>query len=77
MKAGLEGVSVFVSSGGELIYLTYLLKESIFTYLFADDGAAGSNARNSAANCGYSPSFPATSQYVTAVGGKLIYLNYI
>lgn len=33
-----------------------------------DDGVAGSGARTNPKNCGYSPSFPATSQYVTAVG---------
>jgi tripeptidyl-peptidase-1 len=33
-----------------------------------DDGAAGSAARSSASACGYAPSFPATSPYVTAVG---------
>lgn len=33
-----------------------------------DDGAAGSGARGSPANCGYEPSFPATSPYITAVG---------
>jgi len=48
MKLGLQGVSIFVSSG--------------------DDGAAGNQARYLSRNCGYSPSFPATSPYVTAVG---------
>ena len=33
-----------------------------------DDGAAGSSARNNPLKCAYSPSFPATSVYVTAVG---------
>jgi len=33
-----------------------------------DDGVAGNGARTNAKNCGYSPSFPATSAYVTAVG---------
>jgi tripeptidyl-peptidase-1 len=34
-----------------------------------DDGVAGYLARNDAAYCGYYPLWPATSQYVTAVGG--------
>jgi tripeptidyl-peptidase I len=33
-----------------------------------DDGAANYFARNDASNCGYNPSFPSTSPYVTAVG---------
>lgn len=33
-----------------------------------DDGAPGSVARDHPNKCGYSPSFPATSPYVTAVG---------
>jgi len=33
-----------------------------------DDGAAGSGARYKKSACGYSPSYPATSRYVTAVG---------
>eukprot|EP00608_Synchroma_pusillum_P002961 CAMPEP_0198419158 /NCGR_PEP_ID=MMETSP1452-20131203/14_1 /TAXON_ID=1181717 /ORGANISM="Synchroma pusillum, Strain CCMP3072" /LENGTH=561 /DNA_ID=CAMNT_0044139281 /DNA_START=57 /DNA_END=1742 /DNA_ORIENTATION=- len=33
-----------------------------------DDGAAGSAARSSPSNCGYGPSWPATSPYVVAVG---------
>jgi tripeptidyl-peptidase I len=33
-----------------------------------DDGVAGSSARYNVNKCGYSPSFPATSVYVTAVG---------
>jgi len=33
-----------------------------------DDGVAGSAARSKSSKCGYSPSFPATSRYVTAVG---------
>jgi len=48
MKLGVQGVSVFVSSG--------------------DDGAPGSGARGNAGGCGYEPSFPATSPYITAVG---------
>lgn len=48
MKLGLQGVTIFVSSG--------------------DDGVAGTEARTGASNCGYTPSFPATSPYVTAVG---------
>lgn len=48
MKLGVQGVTVFVSSG--------------------DDGVANFQARGDAADCGYTPSFPATSPYVTAVG---------
>lgn len=48
MKLGLQGVSIFVSSG--------------------DDGAPGNQARYLSRKCSYSPSFPATSPYVTAVG---------
>jgi len=48
MKLGVQGVSIFVSSG--------------------DDGAPGSGARGNAGGCGYEPSFPASSPYVTAVG---------
>jgi tripeptidyl-peptidase-1 len=48
MKLGLQGVSIFVSSG--------------------DDGAPGNQARYMSRKCSYSPSFPATSPYVTAVG---------
>jgi tripeptidyl-peptidase-1 len=33
-----------------------------------DDGVANFIARNNASACGFSPSFPATSPYVTAVG---------
>jgi len=33
-----------------------------------DDGVAGSGARSNPRNCGYSPSFPATCPYITAVG---------
>jgi tripeptidyl-peptidase-1 len=48
MKLGVQGVSIFVSSG--------------------DDGVAGNGARANATACGYEPSFPATSPYITAVG---------
>jgi tripeptidyl-peptidase-1 len=48
MKLGVQGVSIFVSSG--------------------DDGVAGNGARGNASACGYEPSFPATSPYITAVG---------
>merc|ERR1711939_316798 len=48
MKLGVQGVSIFVSSG--------------------DDGVAGNGARGNATACGYEPSFPATSPYITAVG---------
>lgn len=33
-----------------------------------DDGVAGSGARYKKSKCGYNPSYPATSRYVTAVG---------
>merc|ERR1711967_86735 len=33
-----------------------------------DDGVAGNGARGNPDGCGYTPSFPATSPYVTAVG---------
>lgn len=33
-----------------------------------DDGVANFQARSDASKCGYNPSFPATSPYVTAVG---------
>jgi tripeptidyl-peptidase-1 len=48
MKLGVQGVTVFVSSG--------------------DDGVANFQARTSKAQCGYNPSYPASSPYVTAVG---------
>lgn len=48
MKLGVQGVSIFVSSG--------------------DDGVAGNGARGNVSACGYTPSFPATSPYITAVG---------
>jgi len=48
MKLGIQGVSVFVSSG--------------------DDGVGNFQARAAASGCGYHPSFPASSPYVTAVG---------
>jgi len=48
MKLGVQGVSIFVSSG--------------------DDGAPGTGARGDPSGCGYQPSFPATSPYITAVG---------
>jgi len=48
MKLGVQGVSIFVSSG--------------------DDGVAGNEARGNISACGYTPSFPATSPYITAVG---------
>merc|ERR1712160_184022 len=44
MKLGIQGVSVFVSSG--------------------DDGVANFQARSSKRNCGYHPSFPASSPVV-------------
>lgn len=37
-----------------------------------DDGAVSPNARSSSLSCGYSPSFPASSPYVTAVGGTMV-----
>ena len=37
-----------------------------------DDGAVSPNAAQSSLYCGYSPSFPATSPYVTAVGGTMV-----
>jgi len=48
MKLGIQGVTVFVSSG--------------------DDGVANFQTRANQANCGYHPSYPASSPYVTAVG---------
>jgi len=48
MKLGVQGVSIFVSSG--------------------DDGVANFQARKNPKKCGYNPSFPASSPYVTAVG---------
>lgn len=48
MKLGVQGVSIFVSSG--------------------DDGVANFQARSNPRKCGYNPSFPASSPYVTAVG---------
>jgi tripeptidyl-peptidase-1 len=33
-----------------------------------DDGASSPNARQNKTMCGYNPSYPATSQFVTAVG---------
>lgn len=47
-KLGVQGVSIFVSSG--------------------DDGVANFQARKNPKKCGYNPSFPASSPYVTAVG---------
>ena len=37
-----------------------------------DDGAPGSSARANSFMCGYHPSFPASSPYVTAVGGTMV-----
>lgn len=37
-----------------------------------DDGAPGSGARANSFMCGYHPSFPASSPYVTAVGGTMV-----
>lgn len=48
MKLGVQGVTIFVSSG--------------------DDGVANNQARDNSSACGYQPSFPAVSPYVTAVG---------
>lgn len=48
MKLGIQGVTVFVSSG--------------------DDGVANFQARANQTNCGYHPSYPASSPWVTAVG---------
>jgi len=36
-----------------------------------DDGVANFQARSSASKCGFNPSFPATSPYVTAVGATM------
>jgi tripeptidyl-peptidase I len=36
-----------------------------------DDGAPGSGARNNPLNCGFNPSFPATSSFCTAVGATM------
>lgn len=41
-----------------------------------DDGAISSSARNGPLYCGYNPSFPATSPYVTAVGGTMVRSYY-
>jgi tripeptidyl-peptidase-1 len=37
-----------------------------------DDGALSSSVRKNPMHCGYSPSFPATSPFVTAVGGTQV-----
>ncbi len=37
-----------------------------------DDGVAGFKARNNPIMCGYWPQFPASSPYVTAVGGTQV-----
>lgn len=37
-----------------------------------DDGAPGSGARSNSFMCGYHPSFPASSPYVTAIGGTMV-----
>lgn len=34
-----------------------------------DDGVAGAGARGNSGGCGFNPSYPATAEYVTAVGG--------
>ena len=39
-----------------------------------DDGAVGASVRTSWTNCAYNPSFPASSPYVTAVGGSMVSL---
>ena len=36
-----------------------------------DDGAQSPNARNGTEFCGYNPSYPSTSQFVTAVGATM------
>ena len=37
-----------------------------------DDGAVSPQARQNPLSCGYNPSFPASSPYVTAVGGTMV-----
>ena len=37
-----------------------------------DDGAVSPSAASNSMYCGYNPSFPATSPYVTAVGGTMV-----
>jgi subtilase family serine protease len=37
-----------------------------------DDGAVSTSAAGNPLACGYNPSFPATSPYVTAVGGTMV-----
>ena len=37
-----------------------------------DDGAVSPTASSDSMRCGYNPSFPATSPYVTAVGGTMV-----
>lgn len=37
-----------------------------------DDGAVTPDARKSFIHCRYSPQFPASSPYVTAVGGTMV-----
>ena len=51
-----------------------LIESLIVTILAAsgDDGAPGNQARNNPNRCGYYPGFPASSQYVTAVGGTQV-----
>jgi tripeptidyl-peptidase-1 len=39
-----------------------------------DDGAVSQDARKNAIKCAYSPQFPASSAYVTSVGGTMVLL---
>jgi tripeptidyl-peptidase-1 len=60
------------SAAFNLISLKLAAKGISITVASGDDGAQSANARSNPLMCGYSPSFPATSPYVTAVGGTMV-----
>ena len=72
MKLGLMGVTL-LSAAGIFVknYIIYVHFCHFFLSLIClgDDGVAGYLARSSSLLCGYWPQFPASSPYVTAVGG--------
>ena len=55
------------------------LRGITITVSSGDDGALSSSARKNPLGCAYHPSFPATSPYVTAVGGTMVsdFDNYL
>ncbi len=61
----------------DLIYISISFPVTLLS-ASGDDGVAGYKARGNTKMCGYWPQFPATSPYVTAVGGTQVsWLCYI